>query len=102
LTDFPRLLLFSTIIVFAENDSKVDVEAFKKKIKNSQVRSVCYSSFFVCVRFEKKEVYLTEIKYCIEIADLFVSAEKKKSWTECIRNTSKKEKKQELRKKLFI
>jgi len=81
-------------LFFAENDSKVDVEAFKKKIKNSQVRSVCYSSFFVCVRFE--------IKFCIEIADLFVSAEKKKSWTECIRNTSKKEKKQELKKKLFI
>lgn len=40
--------------VFAENDSKVDVEAFKKKIKNSQVRSVSYRSLlFVC--FLKKK-----------------------------------------------
>lgn len=50
------------MIVFAENDSKVDVEAFKKKIKNSQVRSICSSSSFVCLRFQKKKVSLTEIK----------------------------------------
>lgn len=54
---FPHSII---IIVFAENDSKVDVEAFKKKIKNSQVRSICSSSSFVCLRFQKKKRFLLQ------------------------------------------
>lgn len=52
----------STVIIIAENDSKVDVEAFKKKIKNSQVRSLYSGSFVWCKKAnlaEFKHLYLT-------------------------------------------
>jgi len=82
----------------------VDVEAFKKKIKNSQVRSVCYSSFlfcfvylFVCLLFQKR-FFLQKLNVVLGLLIFFCyCAEKKNSWTECIRSSSKKEKSQELK-----
>jgi len=42
--DHPGVVL--CFVLFAENDTKVDVEAFKKKIKHSQVRTVFMAQVF--------------------------------------------------------